>query len=171
MGCHTWFYKKIVPQPTLQECKDMVVESLNKEIQYCQDYIDGKEDDEDMLMIWKQYDPQELMKEYQESLDRINNNDEEFIFEEASHVIYMKDCESGVVIYHKGNFYISARNLPHDIFRTWGYPEDALESYDDFENFIATHDYGLSQYDTLEETKQAMKKFWDDYPDGLVEFG
>ena len=171
MGCHTWFYKKMETQPTLQECKDMVIRILQEEIQSCQDYIDGKEDDEDMLRIWEQYDPQELLKEYRESLNRVNNNDEEFIFEEATHVIYMKDWEAGVVIYHKGDFYVSARNLPHDIFRTWGYPEDVLESYEDFENFIATHDYALSQYDTLEETKQAMKKFWDDYPDGLVEFG
>lgn len=171
MGCHTWFYKKMEKQPSYQECKDMLTELLNEEIQDCQNYIDGKEDDEDMLRLWEQYDPQKVLKECQESLNRVNNDDKEFVFEEATHVMYLRNVEAGVVIYHKGNFYISARNLPHNIFRTWGYPEDVLESYEDFENFIATHGYRLVRYDTLEETKQAMKKFWEEYPDGIVDFG
>lgn len=171
MGCHTWFYKKMPNQPSYQECKDMAIKYCTANIQECYDYINGKITDEDMINIWKQYDPLEILTECQDELNQVFNDNRQTIDNLVAHIMFLNNTERNVIRCHKGIFYISSNDLPHDVFRTWGYPEDVLESYQDFENFIVTNEYRLEQFDSLEETKQKMKQFWEKFPDGIVDFG
>lgn len=64
--------------------------------------------------------------------------------------------------------YISSDELPHDLFRKYGYPEIRLFSLEETLSYIHDKDNECFIYDYTEES---LKKFWEEYPDGMIEFG
>lgn len=69
--------------------------------------------------------------------------------------------------YERGGKYTD-NSLPHDMFRLGGYPEDVLTSFEETMKYIEERKDKMSFTDNW-ETK--LKKFWDENPNGFIEFG
>ncbi len=177
MGCHTWFYKKLNPQPTFEEVKQSVIESLNDEIDFCHQLVDSRDTiDKDLLEAYPEWTPEygyEHEKEYQEHLQNVLSAIEldDFMINAYSihnlfhHLEYAED---------KGWFAASG-NLPHDIFRIGNYPEDRLFSLEDTARFIFKNRHKIYGYYYNEfqekDWREQIRDFWAQNPDGMIEFG
>lgn len=73
----------------------------------------------------------------------------------------------------KGNWEDS--NEYHDTFRVWGYPNDKLYSYKDtldfIEKFEKKNDYKIELLLNEKTRKTYLEEFWNQYPDGAIDFG
>ena len=54
----------------------------------------------------------------------------------------------------------------HDVFRESGFPEIILGSYDETIDYIRDDKCVVFDY-----TDEYLKRFWNKYPDGKIEFG
>lgn len=187
MGCNTFFYKKWDNEeiPTVEEAKQHLIESTKA---YIEDYeailkilqsggsLD--EDEQDLFeMTGGVNTPEEyVQKRIQAGHDSIiwiqNLSDEDTI---QYYAIGMYDYDThGIVRYYNDAFYctkIDGKNLLPQVFTVYDYPEDVLTCFEDFKNFWNEHDCKLGWGYTEEQVMQEMKKFWEDYPDGIVDFG
>ena len=81
---------------------------------------------------------------------------------------HQPDDETGQLYrFVEGNLYCTDDTLPHDIFRVGGYPEDLLFDFYDTIRFCRVKN-------NIELSPQQignLRKFWDDYPDGMISFG
>jgi hypothetical protein len=166
MGCHTWFYKKLNPQPTWDEIKSTVLEKYVREnIKSFKQMIDGTLDEE-------------LKKAYPEWNSDLGNKHLplylrwERIIEKNLCKIAVCNKYSDICIdltdFHNGIFYKNSDGLPHDLFRIGGYPNDKLFSYDETITYIKQHHHEMAFTDDWEKN---LKIFWDKYPDGMIDFG
>lgn len=86
--------------------------------------------------------------------------------------------ESVHLDYHDGIFYQECdenyKSINHDVFRVSDYPDVVLHSYDEYLEFVSNPKNGaqLNHFDdTWEGAHKQMKRFWDEFPDGVVDFG
>lgn len=144
MGCHTWFYKKW--DISLEEAKSQLKEIIENSIAH-------KEQ-------WEVEENLEYFIDLKNSLDTMSEKE---IFEYFSG--YNKNvCE---YIEDKGLF-IYTRGLPHDLFRKYGYPEDTLFSLEETLEYMYTPKNKCKIFDWSEEL---VRKFWEEYPNGMINFG
>lgn len=166
MGCHTWFYKKI-KGPTKAEAAAKVEEAFKKEVDFLQRLIDDRESfDQDLLEVYPEWTPeyaQEKIPFWTEHIAKIQSGffTEDWIFE--------RYLELGLEIdsYEPGKgWYSSTDELPHDLFRQGGYPDDTLHSLDETLAYIKKNNCT-----TYEWTEKALEEFWAKHPDGMINFG
>lgn len=182
MGCHTWSYVPMDPQPTYEECRQYVLDGIKESLDVIHEKY-GADDDDIMLYFLKSY-RQQLINRFGtkeralEYYDRITKKINEGRCPEAIRRRYNRVGEA--MKYYKGVFYSGKHTgeiLPFDIFRVYNYPEDVLTCYEDFERFWATHncdpgiDWKTDKPRTEEEIKEIMKEFWEKHPDGIIDFG
>jgi len=88
------------------------------------------------------------------------------------------DFTTDDIYYHNGVFYKGLNGI-HDIFRIGGYPNEIMLSLNDTLEFLNTNEnkvfYENVQFSKLSNNKKnklisELKKFWNDYPDGLIKF-
>ena len=185
MGCHTWFYIPHPSPPKDEECIKYVKKSILKTRFPIKKYISGlKLSPEDLDWMKNAYnlDIEEMryrLKIFQRQLRMIDKG----LCKEAVRKRYT-DCypgrysnevgkDLGPMKYYKEKFYISYRPgtlsmVAGNIFRTFNYPSDILECYEDFERFYTTHSC-IPADDN--EVKRKMEQFWKEWPGGIVTFG
>jgi len=174
MGCHTWFYKKLETPPNevmYKEIKNYFDEgiSFNYKLAYDRDSIEPifKDVEEYTPLFGEQYILQ-YVKEFGALEDK--KEDTEWLMVKYASIVH-DDRSIGSVIFleGKGLFHEPRDNgLPHDLFRVWNYPEDMLFSYEETIKYINDPKVKREIYDyTFDE----LKKFWDEYPDGMIRFG
>lgn len=62
----------------------------------------------------------------------------------------------------------------HDVFRTWKrnedgtYTDDVITSY---KEMIKWFEENSDKHDANEKALKELKKFWDEHPDGVIDFG
>ncbi len=168
MGCHTWFYKKINPQPTWELVKENNKSRLLNEIHICQQMIDGTLEQEviDDFPEWtKEYGEKCMIKPKKELDELLDENSKRLKFCYAyehfktgtGHSIFIKD---------KG-FYVTSNFLPHDLFRIRDNLnnlfslKETLDFMDKNKEIITTYDYTIDR----------LTKFWEENPDGVINFG
>jgi len=161
MGCHTWFYKK-TEDPNLQQVVDELISLYQTEV-----------DRLDKMAASPEYEKQGLLeqvkslkKAWEDDISKIESGltpDVEIYEQWAS-------SQSGDLLSWvdgKG-LYISSDDLPHDLFRKYGYPEIKLFSLEETLSYIYDKDNDCVIY---EDTEESLRNFWEKYPDGMIEFG
>lgn len=168
MGCHTWYYKKINPQPTYDEVRTQVLgRFVQGNIDLYQKMIDGTLDADlkDAYPEWNE----EYGRKYLPIMNRTKRMIEGGYCKVAVCKRYEhKDNYFAMTEYVDGVFYVSTDDLPHDLFRRHDYPEDKLFSLEQTMKFISNWKDRMSFCDGWEDS---VKKFWLENPDGMIEFG
>lgn len=156
MGCHTWFYKKL--EMTQEEAKKNCLKSL-------------RESEELNLEIIKSGDYTKFGWEikYLEKLDAIIKRQIRMVSNDyCKRAVWNRvEFDNKLSIYVDGKgFYVEAD--AHDLFRRGLYPDDKLFSYEETISYIEDP---KNQCQVFEYTYEGLRKFWDECPDGLIEFG
>lgn len=164
MGCHTWFYKKITV--SLKEAREQLVTNLEKGIEFYDEMIAGQLD-EDLLDSYPEWTP-----EYGIYQKAIYNRKLRMVKKGLCSVAVMRNYSYNdtPVFYDKNKncHYVSSEELPHNLFRIYGYPLDKLWSLNETLDFIEKNKEKSSIYDY---TYEKLEEFWKNYPDGMIDFG
>jgi hypothetical protein len=165
MGCHTWFHKK-VKGFTREEAIQKVVEAYEKEMGFIERLINDRESfDQDLLEAYPEWTPEwaESQKPtLTETLEMLKSGEftDDWIFSKSMEL----SMDVGYYLEGRG-FYKSTDELPHDLFRIYGYPDDMLFSLQE------TLDYAEGKCEISEFGMEKLKEFWINHPDGMIEFG
>ena len=168
MGCHTWFYKKWKWNVTLEEAKLELIKIVDENIKSTERFMySPTEEDKEFLSEHPEYEDSDLMgelEEFQKIKDSIKNLSDDEIFEN------FVEMSLKVSRYVKGYglFIGESGVLPHDLFRKHGYPEDTLHSLEETLAYISDPKNECKVYD---HTNEYLEKFWNEYPDGMIDFG
>lgn len=174
MGCHTWHYKKV--DISLHQVKQDALYICQKQIDWNQKYVDDPTLDRTFLGDDIQNEPFEysvkvflrlkrfIEKDIFQSLKTLSRFYEWKIDEDVKKGIFL----DGIYNYCKRNdsIYICTDDLPHDIFRIGGYPDDQLLSYEETIVFCK-----LKKVQLFRNKKRQLQDFWNKYPDGMIIFG
>jgi hypothetical protein len=164
MGCHTWFYKKIAPQPTYNEVKENVLKHLKKNIDFYDRMIIG-DIDADLLEAYPEWTAEYGIK-YKSILERQIKFVEKDLCYNALYNRYNSDITSKLTININGILYIETDY--HDVFRKYNYPTDKLFSLKETLEYIEKYKDEIYIY---EDTFEILEQFWLEYPDGVIKFG
>ena len=168
MGSHTWFYKKVKKEPSYDEVKEKVIKNYQSAIKIFRKFLNGTLPKKKMWYI----DVYNINKET--AAERIA------VFERSIRMINKNLCK--IAVYNKYNYkgkityYIDGKGLyvavddTHDIFR-YGYTDTILCSLSDTLKFIEDNDSDIGYNYDKETTILKLKKFWEKYPDGMIDFG
>jgi hypothetical protein len=186
MGCHTWFYRRVAEQPSDSELIAQFTEVWTKTVQEYETYvknggIDGTDD-------WGAFESEGALIETIQKLKWMLNNvssfrsfkpiydadleaETEFIHKEGELyylVVYgweapTLDGDGSLTTCHNGIYY-KERRL-HDLFRYVQY-DTYFETKEETLRFIKEKSVKISK-----ENKGKLLKFWEDYPNGLIELG
>lgn len=74
-------------------------------------------------------------------------------------------CEYSMNTYNDNRY--TNEGLPHNLFRIGGYPDDVLKSLDETLEYINKNH--ISYY--VGDWELKLTAFWDENPDGIIEFG
>jgi len=174
MGCHTWFYKKIEVKE--EDIVNSVIKMYENVIEYWNLFL---------------YDPLSVDIYTQQTILEYPYIDDDFALNSIAiaerkirmikkglckEAIREKYCEvghvsDGLIDYVKGKGFYSDKGTTHDVFRKYGYPDDKLFSYEETIKYIEDPKNECHLTKTLDETKIELKKFWDKFPDGMIDFG
>jgi hypothetical protein len=146
MGCHTWFYN-------LSELDnwDKIKEKAYEYLKQMKDRTDDYHKQHDQMMRYC-----------------IDNKLDTIVGEFVS-------AFGNLSTYHNEKIYTKVEGL-YDLFRIGGYPEDKLLSYDETLEYMKKYceKYKVpfeSHFGNIEEIKDELLQFWNQYPNGLIEFG
>lgn len=171
MGCHTWFYKKVVPQPTYEEVKQYYLNIVDENIKLYQQMIDDTLDAEtkEAYPEWTA----EMGYKYLPVFERIKRIVEKNLCQVAVCNRYRNN--DNLTVYENGVFYEYTHDLTHDVFRIGGYPNDKLFSLQETLDFIEKYKDKIYHYHfnnvTNQDWKEQLEEFWVKYPDGMIDFG
>lgn len=160
MGCHTWFYKKINPQPTYEEVKENVLNQFYIELDFYNNTLNGCDIDEELLSVYP-----EFTTEYYIKAKAITERQIAFIKKDlCKKAIY--DRYSCLRLNIDSVLYVNCEY--HDLFRKYTFSEDKLFSLEETLNYIEKYKDEISLF---EDTFELLKEFWNKYPDGVIDFG
>ena len=175
MGCHTWFYKKV--DRTIEEARERYLSDLHESINSFQSMLDDPSDQTKIDLEWTD-------EFIQEAID-IWKRQKRMVEKGLCNVAVMKKQpadENGILYrFVNGNLYCYHHELPHDTFRRGDYPDDKLFSLEETLKYLEDNDDKIYyHYSFLDKTRKSvlkeraikrLKKFWDEYPDGMILFG
>ena len=184
MGCHTWFYRKLNPQPTQDEIRESVIKDYDYVLQCFLRYRDvvtgveknPREEDLDCLESYPEWkDLREIeytIKLYSRLLQKIKlGKAEKAIRKRYSECVPI----GGVIRLFRDEYYHNRDEnrelIMHDIFRVSNYPPDVLTSYDDFVKFFEDPEKNCYWDGKKSEVYDKIKSFFTRYPDGIIDFG
>lgn len=160
MGCHTWFYKKI--NPSYNEVKENVLTQLNKSLQFYNKIIDGSLD-ADLMEAYPEWTPEYGIKRKQIIERQIQIVTKDL----CKNAIYNRyTSNNNLTVYVNGSLYEETDY--HDLFRKYKYPEDHLYSLQETLDYIQKYKDEITIY---EWTFTKLEQFWNQHPDGLIQFG
>ena len=179
MGCHTWFYRKI--DVSYEEAKYSFITLIKRELDLLDRMINNRESiDQDLLEVYTEWTPEYATIQipiWKRMLRMVEGG----YCKEAVCRRYQYDTD-GVTRYITGKgFYHYYKYLPHDIFRIGNYPKDKLFSLEETLEYLEKNDdiisYLTGPYDIeskeirKEKAIERLKKFWNENPDGMIDFG
>jgi len=142
MGCHTWFYKK--SNRTIDEAREIFINEATVNIKLHKEVM--VEPDE----IWCEIVERQIQIVRKGLCDvAVYNKQPEISF----------ISEKGFFVEHGGY---------HDLFRKSGYPEIKLYSLKETMDYINDKENHCRVFDY---TNERLEKFWEECPDGAIEFG
>ncbi|MFA5154149.1 MAG: hypothetical protein WC554_16485 [Clostridia bacterium] len=154
------------PQPSYEEVKKQVLQKVIKaNAELYQQMIDDTLDDnvKEAYPEWNK----EYGLRYLPVVNRMDQIIEKNLCKVAVCKRYMHE-ESWLTTFINDTFYVYTHDLPHDLFRIYGYPNDKLFSLEQTMKFITDNKEKIS---FCENWAKRMKKFWLNNPDGMIEFG
>jgi len=149
MGCHTWCYKKERDISNEELIKE-IIKGLSSQAEYSERYL------------YEHPSNKDVEKDLKNQLRILNLFKDGKISSESVISRAYNDLNRCEFLYHDGSFYKETEY--HDIFRIGGYPEDMLTSFEETNVFIKENMCYSIDYERL-------VKFWEEYPEGLLEFG
>lgn len=165
MGCHTWTYTKLEPQPTWEDIKKNVIEQFEDEVSFGEQLMNDRESINPKLLEaypeWN-YEFGQRLKDINERRLRLVKNDR---CKEACYNRY--DTKDFSYNYANGIYYVKVRGF-HDMFRRNGYPNDKLFSLQETLDYINNKDNNCTVY---EDTIELLEAFWSTCPNGMIDFG
>lgn len=163
MGCHTWFYRRI--DRTIEEARELFLTEYKKSLKSWEELLNNPADECRVAYGWTQ----EYCDHYFEVLKRQIRMVEKGLCNVA---VMNKQLDHCIYIPGRGLF-ITDVSMTHNIFRIGGYPEDMLFSFEETIEFIEKNKEAISNYrgPLQEDTIDRLKKFWEQYPDGMIDFG
>lgn len=167
MGCHTWFYYKLDPQPIYEDVKNNV---LKKQIYFDINFYNSILNDT-MDKEYLEENP-ELTKEYAFKKIQVVKRKERMIKNNLCREAVCKKFKyrNELTKYISGRgFYISTHELTHDLFRIGDYDQTKLFSYEETMKFIENNRNKIYYFHNT--WKEDMIDFWKTYTDGMICFG
>ena len=164
MGCHTWFYAKIEPQPTYEEVKQNVINHLEEKIDFYNEVVNGNLDSE-FLEVYPELTPEFGLK-YKSIYERKLQFVKKDLCKKAVYNNY-RLSEDVLIINVNGTLYQDIDEY-HDLFRKYKYPEDMLFSLKETLEYIEKYKDEIIIY---EDTYSMLEEFWEEYPNGMIRFG
>ena len=194
MGCHTWFYKKVNPQPTREDKINQFIERTNKWSKRLEDALsnDGFNwEDEDK---WYPYGSKSAVKKRLEDCDwaisnanhyedysNIKNTEgeissrEKFLYNgvenwkapiDKDHIDFgHKNVKFDDTTMCINGIYYSSVSRYSDIFRLYSY-DTYVFSEEEMWDLINANAITIN-----DGVKEKLKEFWSSYPDGMICFG
>ena len=163
MGCHTWFFKIVDPQPTWKEVKAFKLDNIDRSIELYHQMIDDTLD-ADLKDAYPEWN-----KEYGERLIPICNRMRRMVEKDLCKLAVCHEFRynNNLTYFSKEKeaFYYDDGTLPHDLFRIGNYSNEQLFSLKDTLDFIEKYNY------KIEFDMQKLEYFWNKYPDGMIHFG
>lgn len=194
MGCHTWFYKKVNPQPTREDKISQFIERVNERICKSEKALF------DNGFGWKDEDPwfpygsrdhvERIVDEYKWAIDNVDHYDDYSNIKSAEDEMPSKEEK----LYHNvedwlapldedcRNFGIKNRKFDEATKCIDGIYYSSVDRYDDIFRYNKYDTYILSEDEMWkliddnniiinDEAKEKLKEFWNLYPDGMIHFG
>lgn len=191
MGCHTWFYKKVNPQPTREDKINQFIEQTGEYCKRLETALNNDGFDWEDVDKWYPYGDrasvEKRLSEYKWMLENVEHYDDDS-FIKNSDSPYIRDyfyeivedwlapidedskmCgkdtkyDSGTTCIN-GIYYSRVRRYG-DIFRYRNY-DTVIFSEDEMWKLINDNNIIID-----DETKNKLKEFWTLYPDGMIYFG
>ena len=165
MGCHTWFYTLADPQPTYEEIRSKLIDLYKSEQGYYQRHLSGTLD-EDEAFLFEDKTIQESTHAVQ-VLDRLirrleNRTCKVATLRRVYQIGSYTYCETNGLIYKP------VRNF-EDLFRN-PYSDVELLSFEDTIKFIEQNSDRVWFAYSAEITMQKLRQFWDENPNGMINF-
>lgn len=186
MGCHTWFYRRVAEQPSDSELIAQFTEVWTKTVQEYEDAVKkgGMDEQGDWYPFESERDLTNTIQKLKWMLNNVSSfrsfksyyeadleAETEFLHKEGElyyQVVYgweapTLDGDGSLTICNDGVYYKECRL--HDLFRYTQY-DTYLKTKEETLRFIKEKSVTIS-----EENRKKLLKFWEDYPDGLIELG
>ena len=192
MGCHTWYYRKI--ERTQEEAKQRCLSSLKrgrnlawkifrKPTSYCGINWAGEYD----------FTPEEFKIRQLTYINSLNRKIKIVSHDKCKRAVWNRQNDRELTIYVDDKGLFIEDTGYHDGFRIGNYPDDQLFSLEETLKFLEDNDSKISfgysrcinpkadykerKWEEVdrEEFKikciERLKKFWDSYPEGMIQFG
>ena len=164
MGCHTWFYNRMEPQPEYEIVKESVIKSMEVEIHYHEEYISGLTPKED---LWMYIDSTiESIKNRIDVIKRKLRMIKGGYCKIATMKYYAWHCNFNIEFSRKTNMFYTGVDY-HDVFRVSDFPADELFSFEETMDFIEKRVVRFVD----DDWKSSIENFWKIYPNGMINFG
>jgi len=152
MGCHTWFYKK-----SNLSVKDAQLKAINLLSYY----------NKSANFLLKENRYNDFTKEQLENWIKSNNRLLKWINNDWITTGCYRILSDGIYLKSKDTYYVDAE--AHDLFRIGGYPNDKLFSLEETLLFIENNKENIGKIDDF--CYQLLSEFWQENPDGMINFG
>lgn len=150
MGCHTWCYKR-AGYKSIEDMKKIIIDNKESLLKYCKEKITSRTYEDDI----DKRDTINVINQLERQITSINK------LSNYMKVLSLYSKELNVSIIYKSKLYINTDY--HDLFRC-NYNSRKLISYSDTIKFLSENVCLNINYDKI-------KEFWDNYPDGIIDFG
>ena len=186
MGCHTWFFKKVNPQPTREDKINQFIEQSSEWCKKIENALTNNgfdlEDEDKWYPFTSKYAAQENLEKYKWMISNAYHYEDYADFESADDKTLSKEeqlymdienwqapFEDGKgynsLTIHINGVYYSHVGKYYDIFRYNNY-DTCVSSKDEMWNLITSNDIIIN-----DDVKSKLKEFWTLYPDGVIYFG
>ena len=159
MSCHTWHYRKL--ERTQEEAKQSCLTMLKRGRNLCWKIYNNPTNYRGLNWETTKKEQLDYLKIYNRKIKAVCNN----YYQKA---IWNNQNDKKLTMYvdDKG-LYIADTGF-HDSFRKYGYPDNKLFSLKETLDYIENLD---NKCEIDENTLSILIKFWNKYPDGMIEFG
>ena len=195
MGCHTWFYKKVNPQPTEE---DKIQQFLAKTKSFRQKLVKATENGGFEYDVnkkeWYPYNKREDVENAITDIDWMLQHVNEYkkfdpniysgidyeigvdLFESVNHWLATIDDDSRDDFWDKNAKYDDLTMSIDGIYYSNVRRYDDIFRYHNYDSYVMSEDemWKLIEDNNIEITegvKDKLKEFWSLYPDGMIYFG
>lgn len=171
MGCHTWFFTKVDPQPTYEQVREKLLSHYHIEMGFYQRHVSNTLAEDELFLF---EDRTIESSEYAISvIQRWISRVEKRLCQVAT-MRHGAGTMNDTFCERDHQFYTEVGL--HDVFRIGGYPNDELLSFEDTMEFFEKNDDkifwgGAPTVIGKEATIEIIREFWNKYPNGMIHFG
>lgn len=168
MGCHTWFFKPV--DIDYEQAKQLAINYLTTQLEeWTVENILYTADSDGEVNPYN-WTEDEVIKQrafYTRWLKRIKSD---LPLWKGAVWHFLRMQEDGIGRYYKGKYYINTEC--HDYFRVgWDLANTKLTSLQETLDFLEKNKNLIYDYYPPDSWLDKVTKFWQLYPDGLIEFG